>query len=333
MIRLNRTFITARRSLALTVVLGAGLAVANAQQQAAPAISAQPNLNLQAPIDAAAFSSSSSADNNVSGDNDTVASVKNPFDFLTLKNDQPPRRGYNRPRYRGGNTNADGSNKYAFLAGAGFTLPVGNTYHYLTPSWGFQVGGGRNFNKDFGVMLQFDWDNFGFTGRTLAAQSYVYNTVFTGAGISGLDGNSHLWSFTLNPTFNLTGGSGEGIGTYVVAGVGFYHKTANFFVPTAGLCYDVYYGYYTCAANQTIDKYSSNAAGFNGGFGLTYKVSHFSNERLYAEVRYVFVDNQHRAGITSAIAAPTPAQQAATNFFPYNSNRTSYFPVKFGVRF
>jgi len=335
MIRLNCIFITARRSLALTLALGAGMVAANAQQQPAPAISAQPNLNLQAPIEPAAFSSSSSAENNVSGDNDAVASVKNPFDFLTLKNEngQPPRRGYNRPRYRGGNTNADGSNKYAFLAGAGLTLPVGNTFHYLTPSWGFQVGGGRNFNKDFGLMLQFDWDNFGFTGRTIAAQSYVYNTIFGAGAVSGLDGNTHLWSFTLNPTINLAGGSGEGMGAYIVAGAGFYHKSANFFVPSAGLCYDVYYGYYQCAANQTIDKYTSNAAGFNGGFGVTYKVSHFSNERLYAEVRYVWVDNQHRAGITPAIAAPTPAQQNATNFFPYNSNRTSYFPVKFGVRF
>ena len=41
----------------------------------------------------------------------------------------PPRRRYGRPRYNDSSHNADGSSKYAFIAGGGFTLATGNTYH------------------------------------------------------------------------------------------------------------------------------------------------------------------------------------------------------------
>ena len=191
---------------------------------------------------------------------------------LALKSDAiqpPPRRRYGRPRYNDSSHNPDGSSKYAFVVGGGIGIPTGNSHKYLTPSYAFQVGGGRNFNKNFGVMLQFDYDNFGFQGQTLYNQQTLYN--FYGAGISGLDGNSHVWSFTLNPTYQIY--SGEGLGAYVVAGVGFYHKTANFTVPTTGEYFDPYYGPVEYSANQTIDKYTANAPGFNAGFGLTFKPS------------------------------------------------------------
>src|SRR6202044_1638369 len=101
---------------------------------------------------------------------------------------------------------------------------------------------------------------------------------------------------------------------------GFYHKTANFTVPTTGTYCDPYYGCYQYAANQTIDKYTSNAAGFNGGMGLTYKPSRFAGERFFAEVRYVFMDNSPRAA-------------SNTNYYPPNANQTYYVPITFGLRF
>jgi hypothetical protein len=178
------------------------------------------------------------------------------------------------------------------------------------------------------LMLQFDWDNFGFQGSTIANQSQIYNYL-TDGGVSGLDGNSHIWSFTLNPVINIpTSGS---LGAYVVGGVGFYHKTANFTVPATEEGEDEFGDVFEYSANETIDKYTSNAPGFNGGFGLTYKMSQFSNERLYAEVRYVYVDSQQKAGYTTAnISAATAS---STNFYPANSNHSTYIPVKFGIRF
>jgi len=326
MTTLNRTFQIARRTLAFSAVLGIGVAVAQAQEAAAPAATAQPTLNFQLPVSSATPSFSSSAANDDAADV-SVADSKNPFDFLAVAGTQPPpRRSYSRPRYRGGNTNADGSNKYAFVIGGGLGLPVSDTHTYLTPSWAVQVGGGRNFNKTFGVMAQFDYDNFGFQAQTITNQSTIY---FGGQGF-GLDGKSHVWSLSLDPVVNLT--SGEGVGAYVVGGAGFYHKTANFTVPATGVYCDPYYGIcYQYAANETIDKYTSNAPGFNGGMGFTYKLSRFSGERLYGEVRYVYMVNSARPGYTVSNINSAPI--TATNFYPANSNRTSYIPVKFGIRF
>jgi hypothetical protein len=137
----------------------------------------------------------------------------------------PPRRYGRRPVYADSSHNADGSNKYAFFGGVGLTIPTGNTHEYLTPSYSFQFGGGRNFNKKFGVMVQFDWDNFGFQGATLDNQSLLY----FGATGQGLGGTSHVWSFSVDPIYNFY--NGDKYGAYVVGGVGFFHKVATFTLP------------------------------------------------------------------------------------------------------
>jgi hypothetical protein len=244
----------------------------------------------------------------------------------------PPRRRYGRPNYSDSHSNADGSSKYTFLVGGGMAGPIGNTHKYETPSYGFQVGGGRNFNKTAGVLAQFDYDQFGLQGKTLANQKYLYNYgVPVGSQLSSLDGNNHVWSFTLNPTFTLPA---EGsLGVYAVVGGGFYHKVTNFTVPTVGTYCDYYYGCYQYQANQMIDHYTSNAVGMNGGIGLTYKFSKFSNERFYVEARYVLLLNQQRYGITSASSTAALNAYTGWNYYPQNSNRTTYIPIKVGLRF
>ena len=280
-------------------------------------------------------SSSSSSDADSAATADTGARFN--LDSAALASSQPPpRRHYGRPNYSSGNSNKDGSEKYTFLGGIGLTLPAGNTHKYETPSYGFQVGGGRNFNKTVGLLLQFDYDHFGLQGATLANQNYLYDygcpagTVAAGTcGVSGLDGNNHVWSFTLNPTFTLpTKGS---LGAYAVVGGGFYHKVTNFTEPTVEE-----YCYYYCEeyeANANIDHYTSNAIGVNGGFGLTYKFSKFSNERLYMEARYVFIPNSQTYGVTASSPASVLNAYTGYNLYPQNSNRTTYIPVKFGIRF
>ena len=246
----------------------------------------------------------------------------------------PPRRRYGRPRYNDSSHNADGSNKYAFIAGVGLTLPTGNTYHYLNTSYSYQVGAGRNFNKNFSVIAQFDWDNFGFNGRTLGNQQNLYNEIAAEQGdpgaFDGLDGNSHIWSFSLNPVYNVY--AHEGIGAYVVGGVGFYHKVANFTLPQEEVVSNGFEEF-GIEVNQNVDHYTSNAVGFNGGFGLTYKPSRFSSQRLYVEGRYVFIDNSQRQGVTFATPLTTINAYTGTNLYPANSNRTTYVPIKLGIRF
>ena len=255
----------------------------------------------------------------------------------------PPRRRYGRPRYNDSSHNPDGSSKYAFIGGVGLTLATGNTYHYLNTSYSYQVGAGRNFNKNFSVIAQFDWDNFGYNGRTLANQLFIENAdlaafcnlnpsspACAGGSLTSLDGNSHVWSFSINPVYNFY--THEGLGAYVVAGVGFYHKVANFTTPEIGFAIDPFGGVEEFEANQTVDHYTSNAPGFNAGFGLTFKPSRFANQRLYVEGRYVFVDNSQRTGVT-VNNLNTTLTANSTNLYPANSNRTTYVPIKVGIRF
>jgi len=319
----------ARHTVTLMAVLGAGVAVMGAQSDSLP----QTSLNLKIP----ATLSSSDAGFSSSASSDAVAPVNEASVVPTTPNFAEmmqygggQRKRYGRPRYRGNNTNADGSSKWIFFAGAGLSQPIGNTWHYLTPSYGFQVGGGRQFSKRFAVPIQFDYDNFGMTAQTLNNQTTIYDALFGAGSVDGiLDGNSHVWSITVDPTFTFY--SGDTWGAYGVVGAGYYHKTAAFTVPSTQQYCDPYYGCYQYQANAPIDKYTSNAPGFDGGFGITYKFSRFANERLYAEARYVFVDNSQKTGITvnnlSTVTATT------TNFYPANSNRTTFIPIKVGIRF
>jgi hypothetical protein len=318
--RYGRFSSVARRTVTLLAVLGAGVAV----------MGAQTNESTPAEHASDAIFSSSTAQQAPSMDASVVATAPNFAEMMQYGGGQ--RKRYGRPRYRGNNTNADGSSKWIFFAGAGLSQPIGNTWHYLTPSYGFQVGGGRQFSSHFALPIQFDYDHFGFAGETLQNQTAIYDSPLlfgTGAVDGLLDGTSHVWSFSVDPTYTFH--QGDTWGSYVVAGVGFYHKTATFTIPSTQEYCDYYYGCYQYEANQPIDSYTSNAPGFNGGFGVTYKFSRFSGQRFYAEARYVFVDNSQRQGITvnniGTITATT------TNFYPANSNRTTFIPIKVGIRF
>jgi len=331
-----------RRGLTSAIAVAAlsgGAAMLSAQTTVAAPVdfSSYAKANFALPTEAAVSSSSSS-----NQDTSAEASVTS-LDPLHLNAMQYQRRRYGRPRYRGGNTNPDGSNRWMGYGGVGFTQPVGNTWKYDTPSWAFHVGFGRQFSYKFALPVEFSWDNFGLTKQTLDNQFTLYNgqiyayctanpATCNANGITpltSLDGNAHVWSFSLQPTYTIYGG--DGLGAYVLAGVGFYHKVTNFTVPTVGEYCDYYYGCYEYQANQVIDHYTSNAPGFDAGIGFTWKLSHFSNVKLYAEGRYVYMINSQRQGVT--LSTPNYATNTSYNDFPANSNRTSYFPIKFGVRF
>jgi len=334
-----------RGALAVTMAFGCVTVAMNAQTSDASSTTALTTLNTALP----AYSAySSSADQSVPTPNMNLALNVKPFDFLNaMQYGSGSRSGA--PRYRGGNTNADGSNRWIFYGGGGLASPVGNTHHYFTDSWGFQAGIGRQFSKKFAVPVEFDYDHFGMSSTTLNNEESVYSTMANQYNVADptctptsttnpcavapnpLDGNMHIWSFALEPTETFS--QSDSWGFYAVEGVGFYHKVSNFLTPQTGVYFDPYYGPIEYTANQVIDHYTANAAGFNGGLGVTYKFSRFSSERFYGEIRYVFVDNQHRNGITVANANSSANNYLVANDFPANSNRTGYFPIKFGIRF
>ena len=337
--RLNLNLPVLRRVSAIIFLVGASLSATYAQQPVASG-----NVQLLAslsdkPLDLAnvgGLNYSSSTSNTLSSASD---SARRGLSAAELQPQQS--RTFGPPHHNGNWQNADGSNKYGLVLGAGMTEPIGNTHHYLNTSFGLELGVARNFSQSFGVVAQYDYDRFGFNGSTLASQQALYNycpsrlPVGTCAlnTISNLDGNSHIWSVSLNPTYSFF--NKQSVGAYVVAGAGFYHKVANFTLPN-NACADIYC-YYQYTASQSIDHYMSNAPGFSGGFGLTYKVSHFSSARVFAEARYIFIDNFHRFGLTTSNINTTAGQTYynanGSNFYPANSNRTSYATFKAGLRF
>ncbi len=250
------------------------------------------------------------------------------FAFLetAVETVQPPAR-----RRSGGARPASSGTvqKFFFDIGGGLSQPVSDTHKVITHSYGFQAGAGVNFNPTLGLVLEADYDHFGFQGRILAQQSVIYDPTNRNSLQGNLDGTSHIWSLSLNPVYNLhTRGN---LGAYFIAGVGFYHKTANFTVPGNAVYCNFFGACFQYSVNQTIDKYTSNAPGYNGGIGFTYKMSRFSHERLYAEARYVYMMNSLRPGFDSTNYQQAPV--TATNYFPANSFRTTFVPVKIGVRF
>ena len=173
----SRLYTLIGRIAAVTFLAAAGTLGLHAQQSAGTAKSLPPvNLKatLTAPLD---LSTPDDLKYSSSTGTDEMANAEN-FNLSSSADQPPPRRKYSRPNYNDSRTNSDGSAKYTFFVGGGFTLPVGGTHNYLATSYDFQAGAGRNFNKTFGVNVQFDWDNFGFQTATLNNQLAIYNGPF-----------------------------------------------------------------------------------------------------------------------------------------------------------
>jgi hypothetical protein len=323
----NRLSAFIGRTAAVTFLSAAATLGLQAQQSAGTAPSLPPislKSSLTAPIDLSMpddlkYSSSVGSVETANAETFTLGSDTQP----------PPRRRYGRPNYSDSHTNPDGSSKYNFFVGGGLTLPAGGSHNYLAPSYNIQVGAGRNFNKTFGVNVEFDYANFGFQTATLNNQLAIYNALGAvdqnGNPLTQLGGNSHIWSFTVDPIMNYY--TSDTWGAYVTGGGGFYHKTANFTVPAIGTECNFFGECFQFQANQSIDKYTSNAVGVNAGLGLTYKASRFSSIRFYVEGRYVYTFNSPRAFSFGDINGN------GFNVFPQNSAKTGFIPITFGIRF
>jgi len=305
---------------AVVAVMSAGVGTVNAQSLAASKVDAP----------SAAYSSSSSEQMDA-----LVVSPVPDFSKMMVgaaggHAQYGARASNGRPGYRADYTNDDDSLKFVAYGGAGATVALADTSNYLTPNFSIQAGVGPRFNRHFEVPVEFDWDQFGFTRTALDNQIGIYDSIFGGNAVKYLlDGNSHIWSFSVQPTYTFY--SRGAWGAYVKAGVGFYHKVANFTLPSAQ--FECYYYCDIYQSNYNIDHYTSNAPGYDAGFGLTWKLASDSHARLYMEGRYVFIDNQQRTGITNTTASLATVSESTTNFYPGNSNRTQYIPLTVGIRF
>jgi len=346
----SHRFVFARRTVALAIAACALALGASAQQAASASANSAPLLASIAtgPMDLATLAGVGYGSSSSSDDAAQPGDPANLFDSTVVGLQPPPRRRYGRPRYNDSSHNSDGSSKWTGEVGVGLTLPIGDTYRYYNTSWALGGGFGRQWSKKFAVLFQFDYDHFGINQKTLDSQAALYNGATSvspitgcgpGQGESGcslpVDGNTHVWSFTLNPKYTFM--DGDKYGAYVVGGLGYYHKVTDFTTPETGLECSPYYGCFQVTQNAVYDHYTSNAPGVNAGFGLTYKFSRFADERFFIEARYVVVLNSQRYGYEYANNAngyiTTGTNPDPNNAFPQNSNRTTYIPIKVGIRF
>ena len=328
MTSLNRLSAILTRTAALGVFAASAALGLQAQQSVATVFHMNPAINLQstlnAPLDlSAAESSSSSSLASVSD----AASAEQYFGHSGDSSQPPPRRRYHRPNYSDRMHNPDGSSKVAINFGGGFNVPVSNARKVFTTSYDLQAGAGYNFNKRFGILAEFGYDHFGLQGAVIANQIAYYNqqgivdpTTGQPADFSGLDGNAHVLSITLDPI--LTFYQGDTFGAYVIGGGGFYHKATNFTLPQSSYYCDYYYGCYPITQNANFDTHTANGGGLNVGGGLTFKPSHFGSIKLYTEARYVWSNAKL---YTRSPTNPSP-------FSVLDNTSNSYIPVTFGVR-
>ena len=217
-----------------------------------------------------------------------------------------------KPQYGQGNSRYSSYqsrwSKLAFEAGAGFTAPVANTTHgWETYGYNVKLGGGWNFTKHLGALLEYQFNRDKVPGSTLTQLA-----IDSGSDVP-FGGNVNTWSLTIDPIFYLPVTSTAG--AYVTGGGGFYRKVTNFTAPVLGIScyYYCYEGYYP----TTIAHSSSNQGGLNIGAGFYWKAfGPDSNAKLFAEARYTWVDSP-----------------VASNEDPYGSGTSSLIPVTFGIRF
>jgi len=187
-----------------------------------------------------------------------------------------------------------GGRHYAWIGGGGFNTPIGDSGSYITWGGNLTAGGGLHFSRGFALVGEFSY----FANKLPGA--------FVAAG-GGQSGNSHIFALTVDPVFDLFPKRTNSV--YVVGGGGYYHKSTNFNVLGG---YD-FYGY---PVYVTANSFSSNAGGFNAGFGLTHRLGGVYGDgqmKLFAEARYTWI--------------ATPQIGQANGFGP-----TELIPVTFGVR-
>jgi hypothetical protein len=200
--------------------------------------------------------------------------------------------------------------RFAFEAGGGASAPAGDK-SYITWGGQFTVGGGLNFNKRIGALIEYQFLDNKLPGALIAE-----------TGASG--GHAHIWSLTLAPVIDLFPKSTNDV--YVTGGGGFYRKVTSFTDPEESEYCDFYYGcsYYT--TNAVVGHFSSNQGGFNIGAGFQHRVGGLYGDgktKLFAEVRYVDV-------LTPAVVGQSPNGLGTITSIPAD---TKLLPISLGVRF
>ena len=220
----------------------------------------------------------------------------------------PSRAGQNGGYDQNGGYQSHGLRSHlTFEAGGGGNGPTSDSSSYITWGGNFTVGAGYHFSQRLSTLLEYQFLDDKLPGAIIAE-----------AGSTG--GDAHIWSFTLDPVFDLFPKSSNDV--YVTGGGGFYRKVTSFTVlsPTE------YCTYFYCGIGyvpQVAGHFSSNQGGWNIGGGYQHRMGGMYGEskmKLFAEVRYLDV-------LTPAVTT-SPNGLGTTTV----GADTKLIPITFGVR-
>jgi hypothetical protein len=185
--------------------------------------------------------------------------------------------------------------------------PVSNTSDVINIGWGIAAGVGYNMNRRNAFVGEFQWNRLYANSQVLLPLS---STLTAPTNLSAF---TDLFYTTANYRFELRG---RLLGSYVIGGVGWYHRSSNLSQPIASgsgtVCTPAWQWWgFNCvsgfvSANQILATSSSSSFGVNGGIGATVRVAE-APYRLYFESRY--------------------------HYAPNTSIKTEFIQVTFGIRY
>jgi hypothetical protein len=171
--------------------------------------------------------------------------------------------------------------RFNFTAGGGLGIGRGDVASYVGNSYFGVAGGGINFSRMFGIDAEYMYYNLNFRPGVIQSQALP--------GQSG-----HMQSISLDGIVTVPRHYGK-LGAYGIFGIGFYRRsvsansqtiTPNTNSEPAWRWWDLKRDNSGRYIDQTLSSNSKDAGGFNFGGGVTYRLNHLHNSKVFVEYRY-----------------------------------------------
>ena len=176
--------------------------------------------------------------------------------------------------------------------GMPLNAPLSPIAQHVSWGLGLSAGAGYNFTRRHALVGDFLWNWLYPTNQTLRPIQIALHT-------NKVSGHGNLFAFTGGYKLELRG---RALGTYFIAGGGWYHRSASLSRPvqdgtTIGCIPAWVYWGYNCSSGLIVSDLTevhsnASALGVNGGVGLTFRVSE-APYRMYVESRYHFAPTKN----------------------------------------
>lgn len=161
--------------------------------------------------------------------------------------------------------------------GVGFTEPVKDIGSRLDVGWNIAAGAGINLHRNFGINLDFMFNDLAINRATLDNQQVP-------------DGTTRVWGFSLDPIVHFNRSDEARTDFYLTGGAGIYHRTVEFTQPAIATVavFDPFFGVIYPAnigVNEVIASRSNVKGGLDIGGGVSFRVGS-GRAKIFAEARY-----------------------------------------------